>query len=52
MALAELYADEKYILVWKGCKGRVLLQTAASPVDNLKALWQVCPSFRCHETHT
>ncbi|DBB16035.1 hypothetical protein WJX82_010959 [Trebouxia sp. C0006] len=40
LSLAELYSEERYILVWKGCKGQVLLQTTACPTDSLKALWQ------------
>ena len=41
--LAQLYADESYILLWQNGKGQVLLQTAATPTDSLRALWQVTP---------
>ena len=41
LSLAELYSEEMYILVWKGCKGQVLLQATACPTDSLRALWQV-----------
>lgn len=40
LKLAELYAEESYILLWQTGKGQVLLQTAATPTDTLRALWQ------------
>ena len=45
LKLAELYAEESYILLWQRGKGQVLLQTAATPTDTLRALWQVS---HCH----
>ena len=41
LKLAELYAEESYILLWHKGKGQVLLQSAATPTDTLRALWQV-----------
>lgn len=40
LSLAELYAEERYMLVWQGSEGQVLLKTTARPVDTLRALWQ------------
>ena len=41
LSLAQLYHREQYLLVWRGCKGQVLLQETAQPTDMLRALWQV-----------
>ncbi|KAL3152745.1 hypothetical protein ABBQ38_012335 [Trebouxia sp. C0009 RCD-2024] len=40
LALAQLYNSEQYMLIWRDCRGQVLLQDTAAPIDMLRALWQ------------
>ena len=47
-ALCDMYADRRYLLTWRGRKGKVLLEQEASSEDVLLAVWQV--SCQVHPT--
>ena len=39
--LLHTYREEPHILIWQDGKGQVLMRDDASPMDALRAVWQV-----------